>query len=101
MSDKEEYIYIMKAGEETKVELPPFSGFPSFTITNVLMNKLPVGTEYFPGAKSIPSTRHPTTIRLLNMSWNNIKVMAEYDHSSKMLKVISANVDSVTIKVKA
>lgn len=96
----EEHIFIMKAGEETKVELPAFSNFPSFTIAKVLMGKLPVGTEYFPGAKSIPSTRHPATIRLLNMSWNGIKVMAEYDHTSKLLKVISANVDSVTIKVK-
>lgn len=97
----EEHIFIMKAGEETKVELPPFSYLPSFTITKVLVGKLPVGTEFFPGAKSLPSTRHPNTVRYLNMNWNNIKVMAEYDHTSKMLKVTSANVDSVTIKVKA
>lgn len=99
MSEKEEFIYIMKAGEETKVELPPFSGTPSFIVTKVVMTKLPVGTEFYPGCKSIPSTRHPKTIRLINLDWAGVKVFAEYDHSSKMLKVISANVDSVTIKV--
>lgn len=97
----EEHIFIMKAREETKVELPPFSDFPSFTIVKVVSSKQWIGTEYFPGAKSLPSTRHPNTVRYLNMNWNGIKVMAEYDHTSKMLKVTSANVDSVTIKVKA
>lgn len=99
MSDKEEYVYIMKAGEETKVELPLFHGVPSFIITKVVMTKLPVGTEFYPGSKSIPSTQHPNTIRLINLNWNGVKVHAEYDHSSKLLKVTSANVDSVTIKV--
>lgn len=99
MSEKEELIYIMKAGEETKVELPPFHGVPSFIVAKVVMTKLPVGTDFYPGCKSIPSTRHPNTIRLINLDWNGVKVSAEYDHSSKMLKVLSANVDSVTIKV--
>lgn len=94
-------LYIMKVGEETKVEArSPFSAFPSLHVVKVVKDGLHVDTSFFPTAASLPSTKHPNTIRLLNLNWNGYSVKAEYDDSSKLLKVLSGNVDSVTIRIK-
>lgn len=100
MKEVEDVLLLIKMGES--VQMPRrevFSHFPSLRIIKVVKDGIPIGTEYYPGAQSLPSTTHQKTIRLINLNWNGIKVNAEYDSTSKLVKVISGNVDSVTIKV--
>lgn len=91
----------MKVNDEMK--LPGrglFSKFPSLRITKILSGETWTNTEYWPTNCSLPSTKHPKTIRLINLNWNGVEAKVEYDDSSKMIKVMDCNVESITIEIK-
>lgn len=100
MSDKpEQQKLIIDINSEVKLEVPPFSHFPNFRIIGVIKDGKEISTEYWPTNTSMPSTKHRETIRLLNLGWNGVKVKAEYDSTSKMIKVFDGNVDSIILRV--
>lgn len=78
----------------------PSSPLPKLTVIAVVRDKQTTNTVFWPAAGSVPSTRHPKTIRFINLDWDGVKVKVEYDDSSKVLKVLSGNVDSVVIGIR-
>lgn len=100
MKEVEDVTLLIKMGESTQMpRREAFSHFPLLRVIKVVKDGIPVSTEFFPGAQSVPSTIHQKTIRLINLNWNGIMVKAEYDSTTKLVKVTGGNVDSVTIKV--
>lgn len=78
----------------------PFSGFPRLRIIKILSGGTWTSTEYWPTNDSRPSTRHPKTIRLINLNWVGVEAKVEYDDTSKLIKVLDCNVESITIEIK-
>lgn len=100
MKEVEDIVLLIKMGES--VQMPRrevFSHFPVLRVIKVVKDGVPIGTEFFPGAQSVPSTRHPKTIRLVNLNWNGVDVRVLYDSTSKQVSLVSGNVDSVSIRV--
>lgn len=91
---------IIKVGGEMKIPARPlFSSFPKFRIVEICKDNKTTNTSYWPNAGSLPSTHSPKHIRLINLDWNKVQVKMEYDETSKMIKVLSGNVDSVKIRI--
>lgn len=82
--------------------LPPrgaFASLPKFRVISVVKDGKIISTEYWPTNGSLPSTKSSKHVRLINLNWNDVKVNAEYDDTSKVIKVLKGNVDSITIEV--
>ena len=87
----------------TEVEAPyrgVFVSFPYLTLMSVEVEGKWINTEYMPGANSVPSTRHPKTIRQIHFNWKKMYVEIEYDDITKKIKAIRGNVTSVVVRVK-
>ncbi|AEV89514.1 hypothetical protein OBP_077 [Pseudomonas phage OBP] len=87
---------------DSEMKMPgrgPFAGFPKLRIVGVIEGDKNTATDFWPTAESIPSTRHPKTIRLINLNWQKKTARVEYDDTSKIIKVFGGNVDSVVIKI--
>lgn len=77
-----------------------FASFPKLRVTKVVKDGKITSTDFWPTTGSLPSTRHSKTIRYINLDWNGTKAKIEYDDSSKLIKVLEGNVDSVTIEIR-
>lgn len=100
MKEVEDVVLVIKLGDSAMMpRREVFSHFPVLRVIKVVKDGIPISTEFFPGAQSLPSTTHQKTIRLINLNWNGIVVKGEYDSTTKLVKVTGGNVDSVTIKV--
>lgn len=91
---------VMKPGTEMLVPgRGLFASFPKLRVTEVVKDNKKINTEYWPSSGSLPSNTHERTIRLINLYWNGVDVKIEYDDSSKLIKVLEGNVDSVKIEI--
>lgn len=91
----------MKANSEMRMPgRGLFSSFPCLRIIKILSGETWTNTEYWPTNCSLPSTQHPKTIRLINLNWNGVEAKVEYGDTSKMIKVMDCNVESITIEIK-
>lgn len=91
---------VMKPGTEMLVPgRGLFASFPKLRVTKVITGDKHTSTDFWPTAGSLPSTRHSKTIRYINLDWNGVTVKIEYDDTSKLIKVLEGNVDSVVIEI--
>lgn len=102
MSQTEEKITLtVKLGEEVKVpSRGPFSSFPKLRVVGVTRYGQEFKTEYWPTTGSLPSNIHSKTVRLINLEWNGTRAKLEYDDTSKNIKFLSGNVESVNVEIK-
>lgn len=97
---EDSYAVQLDVGKEFKLPpREPFSHFPRFRLLTVVKDRRYSDSRFWPGSQSKPSTRHPKTIRFIQTDWNGAKVKIDYDDTSKVLKFVEGNVDTVIVEV--